>query len=98
MKKNKINLFKMSSPTKSNSFIFSLTHSNDNLTYDYFILSENGEISVEKITNVLSFLQNSHIILVPIEFGTDEFLKFQELYGKYRNQYKKNELIRNKKD
>lgn len=102
MKKNKINLFQVSIPNKPNSFVFSLPHSNDDLTYDYFVLSEGDEISVEKITNVLGFLQNGQIALVPIEFGTDEFLKFQELYEKYCDKHNKvNKLkvnIKNGKD
>lgn len=102
MKKNKINLFQVSISNKQNSFIFSLPHSNDDLTYDYFVLSEGDEIIVEKITNVLNFLQDGHITLVPIEFGTDEFLKFQELYEKYCDKHNKaNKLkvnIKNGKD
>lgn len=88
MEKQKINLFKINNSKQKNSFVFSLPHPDDNLTYDYFLLTDGEEIVIQRITNVLNFIQTDSIELIPIPYETEEFSIFQELYKKYLSNYK----------
>lgn len=80
------------------SYIYSLKKLNDPLGYDYYLLTkdnDNNAVIYETI-NVLSFLQNNRLNIIPVKKGTEEYEEVLEKISTIMSNNEKIEVMNRK--
>lgn len=73
-----VNIYSFKSEKGINSYIYSLAKPNDNLGYDYYLLTkkENNEPFIHEASNAITLLYNTGVKLIPITKDTPEYKEF----------------------